>query len=139
MRFLIILSALTLLGGCAASNTAPDETEFITRIGVIASKEVIELEEGSSESRTSSSVSVGASSGGGFAIGLGFLLSPGSRSSDENPPVRYRIDLMNGKQLTVFHESDLFEVEDCVEMTSLAGDDNNPPLMKRIKGGCGEN
>jgi len=129
-----MLLTLTLLYGCASGK--PSEDEFVTRIGVIVGKEVVDLEAGSTESRTSTSVSVGASSGGGFAIGLGFLLSPSSRSADENPPVRYRVELMDGGQMTVFHESNLFEVEDCVEITSLAGDDQNPPIMKRIKGGC---
>lgn len=137
MRSAIMLLTLALLYGCASNQ--PSESEFVTRIGVIVGKEVVDLEAGGNETRTSTSVSVGASSGGGFAIGLGFLLSPSSRSSDENPPVRYRIELMDGEQMTVFHESSLFEVEDCVEITSLAGDDQNPPIMKRIKGGCGGN
>ena len=137
MRSAIMLLTLALLYGCASSQ--PSESEFVTRIGVIVGKEVVDLEAGGNETRTSTSVSVGASSGGGFAIGLGFLLSPSSRSSDENPPVRYRVELMDGEQMTVFHESSLFEVEDCVEITSLAGDDQNPPIMKRIKGGCGGN
>ena len=135
MRSAIMLLTLSLLYGCASNQ--PSETEFVTRIGVIVGKEVVDLEAGNSNARTSTSVSVGASSGGGFAIGLGFLLSPSSRSSDENPPVRYRIELMDGEQMTVFHESNMFEVEDCVEITSLVGDDQNPPMMKRIKGGCG--
>jgi len=137
MRSAIMLLTLALLWGCASKQ--PAESEFVTRIGVIVGKEVVDLEVGSTESRTRTSVSVGASSGGGFAIGLGFLLSPGSRSSDEKPPVRYRVDLMNGEQMTVFHESNLFEVDDCVEVTFLADDDQNPPMMKRIKGGCGGN
>ena len=137
MRSAIVLLILALLYGCASSQ--PSEEEFVTRIGVIVGKEVVDLEAGGTGTRTSTSVSVGASSGGGFAIGLGFLLSPSSRSSDENPPVRYRVELMDGEQMTVFHESNLFEVEDCVEITSLAGDDQNPPIMKRIKGGCGGN
>ena len=134
MRFTIMLLILAFLYGCASRQAS--EAEFVTRIGVIVGKEVVDLEAGSSETRTRTSVSASVSSGGGFAIGLGFLLSPSSRSSDENPPVRYRVDLMDGEQMTVFHESNLFEVEDCVEITSLAGDDQNPPLMKRIKGGC---
>lgn len=137
MRSAVMLLTLALLYGCATSK--PSESEFVTRIGVIVGKEVVDLETGGNETRTSTSVSVGASSGGGFGIGLGFLLSPSSRSSDENPPVRYRVELMDGEQLTVFHESSLFEVDDCVEITSLAGDDQNPPIMKRIKGGCGAN
>ncbi len=135
MRFAIVLLTLAVLHGCASKQ--PDETDFVTRIGVIVGKEVVDLEAGG-ERRTSTSVSVGASSGGGFAIGLGFLMSP-SRNSDEKPPVRYRVDLINGEQLTVFHESNLFEIDDCVEITSLVGDDQNPPMMKRIKGGCGAN
>ena len=135
MRSAIMLLTLALLYGCATSQ--PSEAEFVTRIGVIIGKEVVDVEAGGTNTRTNTSVSVGASSGGGFAIGLGFLLSPSSRSSDENPPVRYRVELMDGEQMTVFHESNLFEVEDCVEITSLVGDDQNPPLMKRIKGGCG--
>ena len=137
MRSAIMLLTLALLYGCASNQ--PSESEFVTRIGVIVGKEVVDLEAGSTQNRTSTSVSVGASSGGGFAIGLGFLLSPSSRSSDENPPVRYRVELMDGEPLTVFHESSLFEVDDCVEITSLTGDDQNPPIMKRIKGGCGAN
>ncbi len=135
MRFTIMLLTLAFLWGCASKQ--PSEAEFVTRIGVIVGKEVVDLEAGSTERRTSTSVSVGASSGGGFAIGLGFLLSPGSRSSSEKPPVRYRVDLIDGEQLTVFHESSLFEIDDCVEITSLVGDDQSPPMMKRIKGGCG--
>jgi len=130
-----MLLTLALMCGCASKQ--PSESDFVTRIGVIVGKEVVDLEAGSTDTRTSTSVSVGASSGGGFAIGLGFLLSPGSRSSSEKPPVRYLVDLMTGEQLTVFHESNLFEVDDCVEITSLEGDDENPPMMKRIKGGCG--
>jgi hypothetical protein len=134
MRFAIALLTLAVLYGCTSKQ--PAESDFVTRIGVIVGKEVVELEAGSTERRTNTSVSVGASSGGGFAIGLGFLLSPGSRSSDEKPPVRYRVELMDGEQMTVFHESNLFEVDDCVEVTFLADDDQNPPMMKRIKGGC---
>ena len=112
MRSTIMLLTLALLWGCASKQ--PSESEFVTRIGVIVGKEVVELEAGSTESRTSTSVSVGASSGGGFAIGLGFLLSSGSRSNDEKPPVRYRVELMDGEQMTVFPESNLFEIDDCL-------------------------
>ncbi len=137
MRFTIMLLTLAFLWGCASKQ--PSEAEFVTRIGVIVGKEVVDPESGGNETRVNSSVSVGVSSGSGLSIGLGFLLSPLSRSSDENPPVRYRVDLMDGEQMTVFHESHLFEVDDCVEITSLIGDDKNPPMMKRIKGGCGSN
>jgi hypothetical protein len=130
-----MLLTLALLCGCTSKQ--PAESEFVTRIGVIVGKEVVDLEAGGTETRTSTGVSVSASSGGGIGIGLGFLLSPG-RSKDEKPPVRYRVELLDGERIEVFHESDLFEVDDCVEINSLAGDDENPPMMKRIKGGCGE-
>ena len=134
MRPAIMLATLVLLAACATKNTP--EQEFVTRIGVITGKEVVEIEGTGSESRVSTGVSVSASSGSGMAIGLGFLFSPWSSSSPEKAPVRYQVELMDGEPLTVYHESDLFEVDDCVEITSIDGDDQNPPIMKRLKGGC---
>ena len=73
----------------------------------------------------------------GLSIGIGFLLSPLFNKSPDKEPVRYDLELIDGEPLTVYHESDVFEVGDCVEVSSLADDeDDNPPLMKRIKGGC---
>lgn len=135
MRSAIVLT-LALLVGCTSKQ--PSQAEFVTRLGVIVGKEVVELESGS-ERRVNTSVSAGVSSGRGLSIGLGFWLTPSSRNSSETPPVRYRVEMMDGDEMIVFHESQLFEVEDCVEITYLADDDRNPPMMKLIKGGCGAN
>ena len=135
MRPVILLLFIAFASACANKNAS--EQEFVTRIGVITSKEVVELEEARTDSRVNTGVSVSASSGGGMAIGLGFLFSPWSGSSAQKAPVRYDVELMDGETLTVYHDSDLFEVDDCVEISSLEGD-SNPPLMKRLKGGCGD-
>jgi hypothetical protein len=46
------------------------------------------------------------------------------------------VELTGGEKLTVYHKSNDFEVEDCVEIKSRIGDDKNPPKMKRLKDGC---
>ena len=51
MRSAIMLLTLTLLYGCASNQ--PSEAEFVTRIGVIVGKEVVDLEAGGTETRTS--------------------------------------------------------------------------------------
>ncbi len=48
-----------------------------------------------------------------------------SGGESEEHPVRYQVELVDGEPITVYHESDLFEVEDCVEISSMAGD-NEP-------------
>ena len=135
MRSAIILLTLALLSACAASSPAENESELI-RIGVIKGKEVVDPENAGSDKKVNTSVHASVSSGGGVSIGLGFLVSALSGGTSEDHPVRYQVELLDGEQITVYHESDLFEVEDCVEIKSLASDDKKPPLMKRIKGGC---
>ena len=135
MRSAIILLTLALLSACAASSPAENESE-LTRIGVIKGKEVVDPENAGSDKKVNTSVHASVSSGGGVSIGLGFLVSALSGGTSEDHPVRYQVELLDGEQITVYHESDLFEVEDCVEIKSLASDDKKPPLMKRIKGGC---
>ena len=136
MRSIIMLLTLALLYGCAASSAAENDTEFVTRIGVIKGKQVIDPENAGGDKQTSTSVHASVSSGSGLSIGIGFLVSAMSGGSSEKHPVRYQVELLDGEPLTVYHESDLFEVEDCVEISSMAGDNDTPPLMKRIKGGC---
>ena len=136
MRSTIMLLTLALLYGCAASSPAGDDVESITRIGVIKGKDVVDPENAGSDKRVNTSVYASTSGGSGLSIGLGFLLSSMSSGKSEIHPLRYQIELMDDELITVYHESDLFEVEDCVEITSLVGDDKNPPLMKRIQGGC---
>jgi len=136
MRSTIILLTLALLTGCAASSATENDTEFVTRIGVIKGKQVIDPENVGGDKQTSTSVHASVSSGSGLSIGIGFLVAAMSGGSSEKHPVRYQVELLDGEPVTVYHESDLFEVEDCVEISSMAGDNETPPLMKRIKGGC---
>ena len=136
MRSTIMLLTLALLYGCAANSAAENDTEFVTRIGVIKGKEVVDPENPGSDKQVNTSVHASVSSGGGLSIGLGFLISALSGGASPDHPVRYQIELLDGEPITVYHESDLFEVEDCVEISSMADDDETPPLMKRIKDGC---
>ena len=134
MRIPVILLSLALLTACATGQPDQDD-EFITRIGTITGKEVVELDQAKSQSRVSTGVSI--SSGGGVSVGIGFLVSSLFSGSSDKAPVRYHVKVMDGEVITVYHESDVFQVGDCVEVSSLANDeDKNPPLMKRIEGGC---
>jgi hypothetical protein len=136
MRSTIMLLTLALLYGCAAGSAPENDAEFVTRIGVIKAKQVIDPENAGSDKQVNTSVHASVSSGGGLSIGLGFLVSALSGDASRDHPVRYQVELLDGEPITVYHESDLFEVEDCVELSSMAGDNETPPLMKRIKGGC---
>ena len=133
LRSAILLLTLTLLVGCAASK--PAEDEFVTRMGVIMGKDVVDPKQAqSSSTHVSSGVSV--SSDRGVSIGIGVLLgSLGSGSSAESS-VRYHVDLTDGEQITVYHQSDQFLAGDCVEIRSVPGNDSYPPQMKRIAGSC---
>jgi hypothetical protein len=135
MRVVAILLSLALMTACATGKPAPGGAEFVTRIGVITGKEVVEPEEAGIDRGISSGAAVSMSSDTGLSIGIGWLL-PLFASSPETIPVRYHVKLLDGEKITVFHDSNRFEVDDCVEISSLAGDDKNPPLMKRIEGGC---
>lgn len=136
MRSTVMLLTLALLYGCAASSPADNDAELITRIGVIKGKEVVDPEIAGSDKQVNTSVHASVSSGGGLSIGLGFLVSALSGGTSPDHPVRYQVELLDGEPMTVYHESDLFEVEDCVEISSMAGDDEALPLMRRIKEGC---
>lgn len=136
MRSIMMLLALTLMFGCAGNKPAENDVETIIRIGVIKGKNVVDAETAARDRKVNTSVSASVSSGGGFSIGLGFLVSALSGGSSEDPPVRYLVELSGGETITVYHQSNLFEVEDCVEIKSVVGDDKNPPQMKRLKDGC---
>ncbi|MCG6891622.1 MAG: hypothetical protein LJE92_18725 [Gammaproteobacteria bacterium] len=136
MRSILMLLTLALLYGCASNKPAEDDTQFITRIGVIKSKDVVELENASGDKKVNTSVHASVSSGGGVSIGLGFLVMAMSGGSSEDPPVRYQVELADGEKMTVYHKSNDFEVDDCVEIKSRVGDDEKSPQMKRLKDGC---
>ena len=69
--------------------------------------------------------------------GLDPWVSALSGDSSESQSVRDQMEHLDGEQITTFHDSDLFEVEDCAPIPTPVGDDKNPPIMKRLREGCG--
>ena len=134
MRYPLLLLTLVLLSGCAASK--PSEYEFVTRIGVITAKQVIDPEQAQGGRRSNTSVSASVSSDRGVSVGFGVLLGGIGSSSSTRPTVRYQVELTDGEAISVEHESDQFLVDDCVEIRMVPGNDKYPPQMKRIEGGC---
>jgi hypothetical protein len=106
----------------------------------IAAKEDVDMDQvetGTGSTRTSVYGSIsGGSSGSRISIGLGFLLGGFSSGSSEPEPVRYEVDLVDGGQMTIYHDSKDFEVGDCVKITVHPDEKKYPPTMKRNKGGC---
>ena len=50
--------------------------------------------------------------------------------------MRYEVELTDGGQITIYHDSQDFEIEDCVEIAVYPDEEKHPPTMKRNKGGC---
>ncbi|MCP4876787.1 MAG: hypothetical protein GY896_15110 [Gammaproteobacteria bacterium] len=136
MRHLILLSITLLAVACSSRTVHENQADIITRTGAIIAKEDVNLNEVEAESRVNTSVHASVSTGRGVSIGLGFLLSPFFSADDDSKPVRYEVDLQDGGQITIFHESRDFEVDDCVEITSFPDEQEHPPTMKRNKDGC---
>ncbi|NCF36557.1 MAG: hypothetical protein GWP56_09245 [Gammaproteobacteria bacterium] len=130
MRFSIILLATLLVFGCSSKSPQESDAEVIVKVGTIAAKEDVDMDQvetGTGSTRTSVYGSIsGGSSGSRISIGLGFLLEP----------VRYEVDLVDGGQMTIYHDSKDFEVGDCVKITVHPDEKKYPPTMKRNKGGC---
>ena len=57
MRILALLLSLVLMSACATGKPEAEQ-EFVTRVGVITGKEVVELDQVKSESRVSTGVSI---------------------------------------------------------------------------------
>jgi hypothetical protein len=140
MRFFIILVSTLLVFGCSSKNSQETEAAVIVKVGTIAAKEDVDMnqvETGTSSTRTSVYGSIsGGSSGSRISIGLGFLLGGFSSGSSDPEPVRYEIDLVDDGQMTIYHDSKDFEVGDCVKITVHPDEEKYPPTMKRNKGGC---
>jgi hypothetical protein len=138
MRYSILIIIL-LLAGCGTKSSHEDDARAVVRQGIIASKRDVSMDQVESGTRRgTTSVYGSVSSGGGVSIGIGIgvlLSSIGSGDSDAKP-VRYDIDLQDGGQITIYHESRDFEVGDCVEITVYPDESEHPPTMKRDKGGC---
>ncbi len=136
MRYSIILISALLLFACSSKSTHEDEAEIITKIGVIATREDVNMDDVEKDTGTRTSVYGSISTGGRVSIGLGFLLGSFSSGGSDPEPVRYEIDLIDGGQMTIYHDSRDFEVDDCVEITVHPDEKKHPPTMKRNKGGC---
>lgn len=136
MRYSILLLSALLVFGCSSKKPGGDSAEVITRLGVISAKVDSSLNEVEKDSRTRTSVYGSVSSGGGVSIGLGFLLSNVFSGDSEPQLVRYEVDLKDGGQFTIYHDSLDFEVGDCVEITVHPDEDKHPPTMRRKKGAC---
>ncbi len=138
MRYPILLITALLLFGCSSKSPREGDAEVITRIGVVAAKEDVSMDDVEKDTGTRGRTSVygSVSSGGGVSIGLGFLLGSFSSGSSDPHPVRYEIDLIDSGQMTIYHDSRDFEIGDCVKITVHPDEKKHPPTMKRNKGGC---
>lgn len=140
MRYSILIFIL-LLAGCSSKSANEDAAQAIVKHGVISAKRDVsmdQVESGTTRGNTSVYGSVSSGGGGGVSIGIGIgvlLSSIGSGGSDPQP-VRYDVDLQDGGQITIYHESRDFEVEDCVEIVIYPDEKKHPPTMKRDKDGC---
>ena len=136
MRFGILMMTMLLVFGCSSKQAPEDRVQPITKYGVITAKEAVDLETVESKSEVQTSVYAGFSTGGRVSIGLGFLLSPFKSSESKENPIRYEVSLLDGGETTIYHLSDLFEVDDCVEITAYPDEEEEPPTMVRSKDGC---
>ena len=139
MHYSILLLSALLAFGCGSKTPHQDDAEVITRIGVITAKEDASLNDVEQDSgrRTSVYGSVSSGSGGtSVAIGVGVLLSSFFSSDSEPELVRYEVDLKDGGQFTIYHDSRDFEIDDCVEITVHPDENKHPPTMKRKKDAC---
>ena len=137
MRYTILCLSLILLGACSSKSEMHDEAEIITRVGVIKTKADVSMQQVEEDSsRVNTSVHARVSSGGGFSIGLGFLFSQLGSGSSDIEPVRYEVELLDGGQMTIYHDSRDFEVDDCVKIVVHPDEEKHPPTMQRNKDGC---
>lgn len=136
MRYSILLLSVLFVFGCSSKNAHEDDAEIITKIGVITAKEDASLNDVEKDTRGRTSVYGSVSSGGGVSIGIGVLLSSFFSGGSDQDLMRYEVDLKDGGQFTIYHDSHDFEVEDCVEITVYPDEDKHPPTMKRNKDAC---
>lgn len=138
MRYTIILITALLMFGCSSKSAREADAEIITKIGVIAAREDVSMDdvEKDTGARGRTSVYGSISTGGRVSIGLGFLLGSFSSGGSDPEPVRYEVNLIDGGQMTIYHDSRDFEVDDCVKITVHPDEEKHPPTMKRNKGGC---
>ncbi len=136
MRYSILLLSALFVFGCSSKNAHEDNAEIINKIGVITAKEDASLNDVERDTGSRTSVYGSVSSGGGVSIGIGVLLSSFLSSDSDQDLVRYEVDLKEGGQFTIYHDSHDFEVDDCVEISVHPDEDKHPPTMKRNKDAC---
>lgn len=136
MRILILLLA-ALISACASKAPREDAADVITRYGVIVAKEAVAIEDARRDTRTRTSVHASVSTGGRVSIGIGVLFSQLFSGSEQAEPVRYEVRLIDGGEMTIYHDSHDFEVDDCVEIRVYPDERKNPPTMQRSKDACG--
>ncbi len=136
MRYPVILLIVLLLPGCG-TRSAHEDAEIITKIGLIKSKQDADMQQVERDTGVNTSVHASISSGGRISIGLGFLLSQFNSGGSDPEPVRYEVELEDGGQMTIYHDSRDFEVDDCVRITVHPDEEKHPPTMRRYKDGCG--
>jgi hypothetical protein len=135
MRNLIIMAMLVLATACT-SKTAVENKDHVTKFGLITEKEEVDMDQVKKESKTNTNVYASVNSGGGVSIGIGFLVGMLGSDEPEENPVRYEINLIDGGEITIYHMSRLFEVDDCVAITLHEDEKENPPSMERSKDSC---
>jgi len=136
MQASILLLVALLAFGCSSKNAHENDAGIITRIGVIVTRDEVEMHDVERATGTNTSVFGAISSGGGISIGLGVLLSPRNSGASTREPMRYQVALEDGSQISVYHDSHDFQIGDCIEITVHPDEEEHPPRMKRIKDGC---
>jgi hypothetical protein len=136
MRYLILLIVSLPLLACSSKSAHESEAEIITRVGIIVAREDVNMDDVEKDTGGRTSVYGSISTGGRVSIGIGFLLSPFVSGGSEPEPVRYEVELIDGGQMTIYHNSRDFEVDDCVRITVHPDEKKHPPTMKRNKDGC---
>ena len=130
------LALLLMLGTACAGKSAQENEATATKFGLISSKQEADPEQVEKDSKTRTSVFASFSSGGGVSVGLGFLVGLFDSGETEENPIRYQINLLDGSEITIYHLSRHFEVNDCVVITMHEDMEQNPPSMERSKDGC---
>ena len=137
LRNALLASLLLLATACGSKSSQPTEPPII-KFGVIAAKQEVSQDQVQSATRGTTSVYGSISTGGrvSIGVGVGVLLGTFGSSSAAPQPVRYDIDLPDGGQITIYHQSPDFEVDDCVRITVYPDEQKHPPDMERSKQGC---
>jgi len=137
IRNALLASLLLLAAACGTKSTQPADPPIV-KFGVIATKQDASKDQVQSATRGTTSVYGSISSGGrvSIGVGIGVLMGTFGSGSSDQQPVRYDIDLQDGGQITVYHESRNFEVGDCVRITVYPDEQKHAPDMERSKEGC---